>query len=276
MGTDKSTYIVVDYGIDVGEGECSGVLFEVPNTELVGGDVCEIRLWGLNSTSLSPYYLMQGTTSMGSGESIVLANKVVSVVIDFAETFSYQCEWPVDSIVSVIALNEIVILDDITGDVVTWASKGDNITSRFAVKGQSCITQVGEVELYGSVTLTFNAGTFYKRWYWPIPTGAQGLYWFFIYKDDVATNKFSIQLPDLADGTAELRNIAITVFARDSEAQIEGAYVYIDGLMVGQTDSAGVVLVEGILQGTHSLKIIADGFLDTDIDGLYNDELRVY
>jgi len=271
----KTAELLVNYGITA-SSECGGVLFEVPNIQLVGGDSCEIRLWGLNSESLTPYYLMKGTSSMGSGEMILLEEKIITINIDFAETYQHQCEWPIESIRKVTALNEICIIDPVTQEIISWASEGDTITNQFTRYGESCLRHIDKLEMFGSVVFEYDAGRYYKRWYWNIPVGKEGLYWFFIYKGGTVKNKFSIQLPDLTDGTLEAKDVALTVYARDSEAVIPGASVYIDDLLVGETDDVGTILVQGILQGTHTLKITATGFLDTDIDGLYNDELRVY
>ena len=98
----------------------------------------------------------------------------------------------------------------------------------------------------------------------------------FIYRDGVPVNKFAIQMPDLTDGLPEPRNIAIRVVARDGGGALDLASVYIDGLFRGITDGEGVLTIDGIMTGSHSLKLTREGFVDSDLDNLYNDELMVY
>jgi hypothetical protein len=109
-----------------------------------------------------------------------------------------------------------------------------------------------------------------------VPIGAEGLYWFFIYKGAIVHNKFSIELPDLTSGIPEPRNIVMKVIARGTDAIIPGASVYIDGMLAGTTDVSGIIYVDNIMQGTHALRITAVGYVDTDLDDLYNDEFVVY
>ena len=340
--------INVEYGSD-SNNSCSGILFEVPNTEIVGGDSVEIRLWGGSFPILAPYYLVQGTDSMGIGSQVLLpsgsfsenisfadsptarttwpmssltsaittavipgiaaagedikdlmianndvltmkdnvslttildvtynVSQEVEVNIDFAETFQFQAEWPIAEILTIEALNEIVIINPTTGALETWATKGELITNKFMVLGGSCVKEIDSTKLYGSVKLRYNRVQYYKKWYWEVPVGQEGLYWFFIYKDGIVQNKFSIELPDLTEGIPEPRNIALTVYARASEALIVGAFVYIDEMYVGTTDKNGVLYVDGIMQGKHALRVSKIGFIDTDKDELYNDEFMVY
>jgi len=350
MSQVKSTQITVNYEPADGGEDCSGILFEVPNIEIVGGDEVEIRLWAGSPATIAPFYLLQGTRAMGAGENVTLPSgaftetitfadsptartkwpvtSLVSIIaitaipalsavagqnitnqflfnldvlthkdgtqfssallvtynvsqkveinIDFAQTFKFQTEWPIANIVKIEAINEICAIDPLTGEVITWATKGQDVTSKFMKFNGSCIVQLDKIELYGSVKFSYNRVQYYKKWIWIVPTGSEGLYWFFIYKAGIVKNKFSISLPDLTEGIPEPRNIAINVFARTTDAAIPVAMVYIDGMYVGSTNVDGVIYVNGIMQGTHSLKITKPGFIDTDKDTLYNDELRVY
>lgn len=353
----KSTTLQINYDTSLAGKECSGVLFEIPTTEVIGGDVIDIRLWGMDFTMLAPYSLSLGTTTMGAGvnttmplgditENItfldtnvgltiwsistisaiqavgnitwdnagsvetyatngtdLLANftftdnyiqeiadsqltgsvsiiykssQDVQELIDFAETHKHQCEWPIQAIGSVKAVNEILEIDSATGAILSWAPKGADVTHLFVREGYSCLRVADDTDLFGSVVFQYTRAPYYKLWQWTVPVGAQGLYWFFIFKGGVPVNKFSIEMPDLTSGLPEPRNIAIIAVARDGGGALDNASVYIDGLYRGVTGSDGVITINGIMTGSHALKLTRDGFIDTDLDDLYNDELMVY
>jgi len=352
-----ATTIQVDYGTDLTGGDCSGVLFEIPTTEVIGGDVIDIRLWGMSFDMLAPYALYLGTVSMGAGvntvmplddiveyagfnnsnisvldwsvsslisvtavtdiiwdnngvpETYALAGTDITVgfnfsenvlyevndnlltgsvqvvyrssqdvqeIVDFAEKHDHQCEWPILNIGRVTAVNELINIEDATGTLLSWAAPGENITDRVARKGYSCIEIIDGTDLYGSVKLEYTRTPYYKLWQWEVPVGAEGQYWFFIYRDGIPVNKFAIQMPDLTSGVPEPRNIAIRVVARDGGGALDNVSVYIDGLFRGITDADGIINIDGIMTGSHSLKLTRDGFVDSDLDNLYNDELMVY
>jgi len=351
-----SALIHVEYGTST-ETDCSGALFEIPTTEVIGGDVIDIRIWGMNFDHLAPYALNLGTQSMGAGVNTVMplddiieyphfgevttattiwvistinslvafsdiyydnagvpdmwapagtditdrfshtdnilttldnvvingstqinyrSTQDVQVLVEFAETNDYQAEWPIHAIGRMVAFNEIVTINESTNTVETWAYEGEDITSRFMAKGYSCIVSEDGLPLYGSLKFEFTRSPYYKLWQWTVPVGAQGLYWFFIYRTGTIINKFSIQLPDLTVGLPEPRNIALRVIARDGGAALDNASIYIDGLYMGISDEDGVLNIDGIMTGTHDLKITRIGFVDTDQDNLWNDKLEVY
>lgn len=258
--------------------ECSGVLFELPTAEVVAGDTLEMRLWGGTLDLLYPYTLYKGTDTMGSGEILEAQNLEQMIqIIDFAETFNIQLEWPIVEINEVLAVTEI-FYEDIDGNIQTWATKGELITPRFARNGYSCFYALDKIKLYGSVKATMTRSPWYKRWYWTIPANEEGLHWFFIYREHLLKNKFSIELPDLSANTTagELRNIVMSVRDKDTNAMIPGAAVFIDGLSMGLADSEGLLPVEQIETGIHTLKITATGYLDTDVDDLNNETFEVY
>ena len=255
--------------------ECKGVLFELPAQEAQAGDQVEMRLWGGTRELLEPYTLYKGTQTMGAGELLETDIITITPVIDFAETFKHQLEWPIDSIEHVEAITEMFVIDD--NEVETWASRGDNITDRFFRDGYSCITAADRIPLYGSVRATCNRSPHLKRWYWTVPAGAEGLHWFFIYKKNmVLDHKFSVELPDLADSELVYRNIIMRIVDKDTDTGQFGAVVFIDGLEVGTTDADGELAVENIRTGDHSLFVTCSGYLDTDQDNLNNDSFTVF
>ena len=66
---------------------------------------------------------------------------------------------------------------------------------------------------------------------------------------------------------------SITIVVRDyvSEADVEGAEVYIDGVSVGAADVNGEVNIPSIEIGGHSIRIVKTGYFDTTADDLLND-----
>ncbi len=357
MGKAKAISLHLEYGTQLGAQDCSGALFEIPTTEVIGGDVLDIRIWGMDFTMLAPYALTRGTISMGAGVNTVMplddiveypqfgnatsarvkwvissvigiksigttyydndgtldvwandqeditdrfstsdnilttfdnihitgtievtyrSTQDVQVLIEFAETNDYQAEWPIHTIGRLVAVTEILILNKTTGAVETWANTGEDVTDRFIRKGYSCLIIENEDKVFGTVRFEFTRTPYYKLWQWTVPTGGQGTYWFFIYRDGSPKNKFAIELPDLTDGLPEPRNIALRVVARDGGAGLDGASVYIDGLYMGLSDAEGVLNIDGIMTGTHDLRVTRAGFVDTDQDDLWNDKLEVY
>lgn len=349
----NNTNLVVDYGIGT-EQKCSGVLFEIPSLEIIGGDVIDLRLWGMSHEMLVPYNILQGLSTIGPGQLKMMPNepitenvqfggsisaltdwyisRVYSIVatsdikkddgstiglngksvtglfswinnvlssksnflltgsirivyessqnvqesVDFYETNEYQAEWPIYSIGSVVATTPLLIINQATSEVQEYAAQGENVTSLFVRSGYSCIRVKDGTKLYGTVKVQYTRSPYYKLWQWTVPIGKAGQYWFFIYKNNLVTNKFSIEVPDLTSGIPEPRNISLFIFGRDSETKIPNARVYIGGIYYGMTDVNGILNINGILTGTYSLKVIAAGYLPTDQDNLSNDEITIY
>ena len=229
----KTTTVTANYGLLSDSEECSGALFQIPTTEVVGGDVIEIRIWGMDWEMLAPYSLYKGTDTMGAGENVEEDPATeLNENVDFAETWKHQAEFPIARIVNVEALSEILIIDN-QGNVVNYATIGEDITAQFSLHGYSCIKQKDKIKLYGSARITYERTPYYKRWYWTVPVGEEGTYWFFIYKAAILKNKFSIALPDLTSGAVEYRNITLYLVDRLTQVPLEGASIYLDALYKG-------------------------------------------
>lgn len=272
--TDKAV-VQISYDPTV-DSSCSGELFEIPKTQVVGGDVVQMLIWGMNFDNLAPYNLFKGTESMGYGVNVTTSSDEITAIVDFAETFNYQAEYPIFEINRIEAVTEI-LYEDFNGDIVTWATKGQNVTSLFRRKGYSCIEMIDQIEIYGSVKFKYQRPPYHKLWEWTVPTNSEGLHWFFIYKINVLKNKFSIELPDLTSGPADYRNIMIYVTSRAGDEPVEFAEVYIDGYFVGVTEeTTGAITIDNIQVGSHSIQVVAAGYQDTDLDNLSNDIITVY
>jgi len=273
--TTKSQTVQINYDLD-SSTDCSGELFEIPESEVVGGDTLEIRIWARALSLLTPYTLYKGTVSMGAGTEVTTTEDEITEVIDFSETYKYQAEFPINSIVSIEAITEIVIIDPDTNDIINWATIGENVKAKFTLSGYSCIRELLNTPLYGSVRLVYKRPPYYKKWEWVIPTDAEGLHWFFLYKNGMVKNKFSVELPDLTASDTTLRNIALVISGRESGNPIPNASVTIDNVYQGVTDANGIILINDITQGTHTLLATASGYVDTDQDALLNDSFTVY
>lgn len=69
----------------------------------------------------------------------------------------------------------------------------------------------------------------------------------------------------------------ITIIIRDyiDETLRENASVYIDDSYKGLTDSDGLLNVSDVRVGDHTIKVLADGYVDSDLDDLDNDAFTV-
>ena len=56
----------------------------------------------------------------------------------------------------------------------------------------------------------------------------------------------------------------------DEDVDVAGASVYIDNVYAGITDADGELDVT-VTKGGHTIKVVALGYTDTDVDGLIND-----
>ena len=57
---------------------------------------------------------------------------------------------------------------------------------------------------------------------------------------------------------------------------VTGVTVYLDGTDMGQTDSDGIISLGALLPGsTHTLKMIKDGYIDSDKDHIDNASFTV-
>lgn len=270
--------IQVDYGTDTdSSADCSGVLFEIPDLEVVGGMDIEFILWGNSPEALLNYAILEGTSSsLGAGITGV-EDPLVEVVetMDFAETYKHQAAYPIHFIDRIDAINEIWKLDAV-GDVESVASAGATITSNFSRLGYSCVQELLSTPLFGSAELTYFKSPYSKRWVWTVPVNQAGAHWFFIYENSILKKKFSIAVPDLTDGTTGYKNIILRIYAKGSGVPVGLADVYVDDVLLGQTNESGEFPIQGIAEGTHTLRVLAAGFVDTEIDTLYNDEFVVY
>ena len=272
MATKTTVHVQYSY---LSDQDCSGVLFEIPETEVVGGDQLEMQLWGNSLEILQDYALYKGTASMGAGAISTVEPEPMEEKMFFAESSKFQATYPIHEITSVETITEILHIGS-SGNPESWSPPEQLVTDRFHRHVYSCVKPLIDVDLYGSLLLNYTRTPYLKRWYWDIPVGQEGTHWFFIYKNSVLKNKFSIALPDLTEGVTGDKNIIIRVLAKGSNVLVEGAEVYVDDILMGVTNSEGELSIDDLAIGTHALRILAPGYMDTDIDTLYNDQFQVY
>lgn len=263
------------YSIESDNNDCRGAILEIPSG-IQAGDQAKFRLWGGSWGLLENYTLHKGTETVGAGQILESGTRTIQPIINFSETYKYQLDWPIDLINSIEAVTEIFTIND-SGETETWATKGDTITSRFSRSGYSCIIADDRISLFGSIRATCTRSKWFKRWYWNVPSNAEGLYWFFMYKENmVLDRKFSIQLSDLTESSFEYRNIIIRVVDKYTGTTKSGAEVFIDDLKAGTTGMDGELIVNNIKTGEHSLLITGDDFINSDLDDLNNESFVVY
>jgi hypothetical protein len=79
-----------------------------------------------------------------------------------------------------------------------------------------------------------------------------------------ASLSYSIQSSKTLYAVYSPPQYSVTIYAYDATSRkaIAGASVYLDGKLVGTTDSRGSVVLKGIYPGAHALKIHKDGYVD--------------
>lgn len=274
--TKPNTHISISFDrtTNIVGSECSGVLFEIPQVDVIGGQEIDIVLWGADYQELGKYTIFQATSSLGGGTTVTVPEEEITEDVDFAETSKVQCKWPIAGINSATALSEISYIED--DDVLSWASDGALITNRVSKIGYSCIGVASGENIYGTIRLKYNRTKCTRRWKWVVPVNKASTYWFFIKREGKIKNKFSINVPDLVDGAPVPRDILLRIVSRGEGATIPGTSVYIDGELKGVTDANGLLAINGIMTGTYPLRLTSPGFLPSDADNLLNDNLTVY
>jgi hypothetical protein len=255
--------------------ECSGVLLEVPQTEAVPGDSIEINLWAGEASLLDGYTILYGFHSLGAGFLYTSSTSLITETLSYKEQSKIQALYPIKTIQRVRAQSDLVYIDE--DDILNlWPDKGSLVTSDFHRSGYSCLETEGALEIFGTVELQYWRGTYRKKWNWTVPN-TSGVQYFFVLKDGKVVNNFQIELPVLDDDVSDSeKDVTFVVRDKVTDAVVEGANVYIDGSFRGSTDEDGVLTVNNVSVGSHTLKITCSGFLDSDEDDLNNDTIEVY
>ena len=75
--------------------------------------------------------------------------------------------------------------------------------------------------------------------------------------------------------SAPIRDITIRVTDYVDEDELSGVTVYLDGVSQGTTDANGEIALHGVTVGGHELKLTKTGYVDSDVDTLFNDYIMV-
>jgi len=272
--SNKAVQLQVGYGVGDENKECSGVLFEIPEVDVIGGQSLPITIWGHNLDAIREYSLFIGTRSLGGGSLFTEPAYNLTEVMNFAETSSFQAKYPIEKINYVKAISDIFYINS-NEEIKNIAYSGEVITHHFERKGYSCVKEILNTNLYGGAEVNYTRSRHKKIWNWIVPTGKACTYWFFLYKN-VLKNKFSIAIPDLTDGTMVKKDILLRIVEYGTDAPIHNAQIMIDEQVFGYTDTNGAIALRDIEQGTYKLKVKANGYIPSEDDMLYNDEFTVY
>jgi len=61
-----------------------------------------------------------------------------------------------------------------------------------------------------------------------------------------------------------------------SDEPIENVEVFLDGNFIGRTNNEGKIYLHNLIPGQkHQLKMLKEGYTDSDLDVLHNDEFTV-
>ena len=71
------------------------------------------------------------------------------------------------------------------------------------------------------------------------------------------------------------RDITIHIGDLIDDADVDGAMVYLDSVLVGTSDASGDVAISGVTVGGHNIKVTKAGYIDSDSDALCNDFIMV-
>jgi len=269
--------LVLEYDEEQRSEECPLMYVEIPENEVGPGDEVEIRLWG-PAENLSGWSLCIFGDSLGSGELQSLENPEFIQQVDLVESLEAQLEYPLMQLTHVTALTPLVCIDSQTPyPPLIWQNAGSDLTALCSRKGYSCLQVESQRPLYGSLEVGFERVSTYRRWFWTIPSEYYGDIWFFLYDDTSLEpyRKFAVELPELAIVEQGVRNVSIKCVDFSTDAVVAGASVYLDGNYQGVTDAAGLLHLSDVATGEHHFQALAEGYLDTQEDGLSNDSIVV-
>jgi len=80
---------------------------------------------------------------------------------------------------------------------------------------------------------------------------------------------------ELYTPSVETRDIILVVRNFTDLVEVEGASVYVDGVLAGIADENGEVALVDVAVGGHSIKVTATGFVNSDEDVLPNNYFTV-
>ena len=164
---------------------------------------------------------------------------------------------------------------------IFWLTKTDPVIGVSYRKGSNKLIKpswINNLDKY-SVPITVTYQTSYVKYTTNIPSSwGQPTFDVWVELADCGTKLLSWgseEIPFLSDEDETEVDITITVKDYVSDIPVEEASIYIDGSYVGKTDSSGVLNVMAVTVGNHTIKMTADGYVDSIVDDLDNDNFTV-
>lgn len=92
---------------------------------------------------------------------------------------------------------------------------------------------------------------------------------------DGLSGMYVVDFTDGYDTGVYTRTVIMTIKDACTRNTVAGAYIYINDKFSGKSDSDGRVRLGSMKAGTYSLKVVKDGYKNTDEDGVCNDYFTV-
>lgn len=253
------------------DADCPSILLEFPAQSVDPGEPITIRAWAPAPDLLDELSLVAGLTSLGQGRPNVWPGQTTCSYFDYdgGDVKAQQFAYPVSAVTRVTAFSALQILSP-TGDVVTLAPSGEDVTALFHRRGYSCLMPAAALAgLIGTVHAVAARCPHCREWAWTAPTQPRGAQWFFVYDAEKLKKRFSISLSeDPADTSVAYTDVKVRVIDRRTAGAVLGADVWINGVWVGKTNlTYGYVKVLRHLSGTYPLRIAKAGYTDSNADG---------
>lgn len=187
-----------------------GPKLDVPAEAVNPGEAVHVYLWGRDAAVLDGYVLSQGSTPLGAGQLMEFPGQTTAPVVELIGTATGKAfDWPVHSLVSVVALGTLYQVDG--NSVAVVALPGEDVTRHFRLSGNLLLPAADAPLLVGSVVATARRAPHCRVWSWTAPASIRpgepsGLcpdafeerdtedFWFFLSRYGVFQEDFSLSL----------------------------------------------------------------------------------
>jgi len=85
----------------------------------------------------------------------------------------------------------------------------------------------------------------------------------------------SLSMTIEGEGITTPEDVVIHVQDYVSDVDIDGVAIYVDGVYRGVTDASGLLTVEALTPGDHTIRMTKTGYVSSDLDDLDNDDFTV-
>lgn len=277
--SDKSTYQICSFdsarmtedgdfegvsgisGSSVGWDICDSIVLEKESpTTVVAGDTLILRSYGISVN----YGVSSAGTSVDYIDERVYSKSEETTFTNGVATLSFPV-WLGDN------YDEYTVTVTFQGGI-TGAVRFHNNSKLLTVNAF-----IGDPNYY-SVSATVEYYTKAERFSTVLPASwsSQTVFYTFYHVGgfDCGAQELSVSVSVSGTGETE-KDITIIVYDYTTNSLISGASVWIDGIFKGTTGADGELNVASVAIGTHTLKITATGYTDSDQDELDNDEFTI-